>query len=121
MSTTIDPAKRIAPAPTIPYEGPVTLINCFEVPEGRDDAFLDLWSQTSSYFRAQKGYRSLRFHQALSPNAQYRFVNVANWASMEQFQAAHATEQFRNLVGQPAWSEYPSRPALYRVIVEHSA
>jgi heme-degrading monooxygenase HmoA len=120
MSTSTDPNKRAAVAPTGPYEGPVTLINCFEVPAARADAFYGLWTDTSGYFRARDGYQSLRLHQALSPDAQYRFVNVANWAALEDFQAAHATAQFRELVSQPAWSEFPSSPALYKVVTEHS-
>ncbi len=91
------------------------------MPPGRDDAFLELWTATSGYFRAQPGYRSLRLHRALSPDAPHRFVNVATWASAEEFATAHATQEFRDVVGQPAWAEFPSRPALYEVVTEHSA
>ena len=121
MTATTDPTKRAAALPTTLYDGPVTLMNCFEVPGGRDDAFTDLWTNTSGYFRVQRGFQSLRLHQALSPNAPFRFVNIANWSSIELFQAAHATEQFRTLVSRPEWSEFPSSPAIYKVITEHSA
>ena len=116
MPATTDPDKRTALAPDS-YHGPVTLMNSFQVPSGQDEAFVDLWTQTSHYFRAQPGFRSLRLHRALLDTT-YRFVNVANWDSIEQFRAAHATPEFRDVVGQPAWAQFPSSPALYEVVTE---
>jgi heme-degrading monooxygenase HmoA len=121
MTDTIDPTKREAAAPSESVVGPVTLVNSFVVPADRDAAFVDIWTQTSGYFRSQPGFLSLRLHRAVSPDAQYRFVNVANWSSLEQFRAAHQTETFRQLVGQPGWQEFPSRPALYQVEVAYDA
>src|SRR5919202_1521578 len=120
MTDTTDPAGRTARYPA-EHEGGVTLINKFVVPEGREQAFEELWTQTSMYFRAQPGFRSLRLHRALSPDAHYRYVNVARWASLADFQAAHATDAFRRVVFQPAWEEFPSSPALYEVVVEDRA
>ena len=57
----------------------------------------------------------------LSEDAQYRFVNVARWDSLEHFQAAHATEEFRRVVTADGWDEFQSRPALYEVIVADDA
>ena len=113
------PAERTARGPVDPPTGGVTLINSFEVGAGREEALQALWAETSGYFRAQPGFLSLRLHRALSPDAQYRFVNVARWASIAQFHAAHQTDEFRRLVSQRAWSEFRSSPALYEVVVEH--
>ena len=121
MSTTIDPSKREAAAPSSSHDGPVTLINSFVVPAGREDAFFSLWQETSAFFRAQPGFLSLRAHRSLSPDAQYHFVNVANWASLDHFRAAHALDRFRELVSQPAWSEFPSSPALYEVVAQYGS
>lgn len=73
------------------------------------------------YFRQRPGFLSLRLHRALSPDAQYRYVNVARWASLADFEAAHQTEEFLRVVGQPGWSEFPSNPTLYEVVVDHDA
>ena len=59
-------------------------------------------------------------HRALTPDAPFRFVNVAQWASAAHFQAAH-DEDFRALVNQPAWAAFRSQPALYEVIHERQA
>jgi heme-degrading monooxygenase HmoA len=98
--------------------GPVTLINSFRVPEGRDLEFHALWERTSRYFTRQPGFRSLRLHRAVSGDAAYRWVNVATWDSQADFRAAHATDEFREVVTAEGWSEFPSTPVLFEVVTE---
>ena len=95
----------------------VTLVNCFEVPAGREEEFFSLWRQVNAYMRNKKGYLGHKLHRSLAPDARYRFVNVAQWASPAEFQAAH-DEGFRALVQQPAWEPFTSTPALYEVVDE---
>jgi heme-degrading monooxygenase HmoA len=114
-------AKRTAAYPTRTPAGAVVLMNSFEVPAGRDEVFVELWTSTSQYFRRQHGFRSLRLHRAVSPGATYRFVNVATWDSLDAFQAAHATEEFRRVVTVPEWAEFPSSPVLFEVVTEDVA
>jgi heme oxygenase (mycobilin-producing) len=121
MPSTTDPDARTAGAPAGARTGPVTLINKFEVDPARDEAFHELWHRTSRYFREQPGFVRLRLHRAVSPDAAYRWVNVAQWESLERFQAAHDTDEFRRLVSLEAWREFPSSPALYEVVFEHAA
>jgi len=121
MPPTIDPAKRGATLPSNPPEGPVTLINSFVVDPRRDEAFEALWTQTSVYFRGRPGFVGLRLHRAVSPEATSRYVNVAVWESAAQFAAAHATEEFQQVVGQPGWREFPSSPTLYEVAIAYDA
>lgn len=121
MSITSDPARRTAAAPDRVHTGPVTLINCFVVAEGQEEAFEKLWSRTSRYFRAQPGFISLRLHRALSAGSSFRFINVAEWASAAQFAQAHAAAEFKALVSQPQWQEFPSSPALYEVTTRYRA
>jgi heme-degrading monooxygenase HmoA len=98
----------------------VTLINCFEVPEGRDDVFFNLWREVNAYMRTKPGYRRHRLHRAKTPGAHYRFVNVADWDSPEQFEAAH-DDGFKQLAAKPEWREFPSTPNLFEVIHENQA
>lgn len=95
----------------------VTLVNCFEVPAGREEEFFSLWQQVNAYMRTKKGYLGHKLHRSLAPDARYRFVNVAQWASPADFQAAH-DEGFRALVQQPAWADFTSTPSLYEVVHE---
>lgn len=121
MSVTTDPSRRTAVAPDHPHSGPVTLINSFVVQAGREEAFLKLWAGTSSFFRTQPGFISLRLHRAVSPQANFAIVNIAEWASAKHFADAHQTDTFRRLVSQPEWKEFPSSPALYEVIRQFEA
>lgn len=98
---------------------PVTLINSFEVPPGRDGAFLALWGEINTYMKTKPGCLSHRLHRALSPEAPFRFINVATWRSRADFEAAHDAG-FRGLISQPGWSEFASKPVLFSVAVEHS-
>jgi heme-degrading monooxygenase HmoA len=98
--------------------GPVTLVNSFRVTEDRDAEFHALWERTSQYFTRQPGFRSLRLHRAVSAEAAYRWVNIATWDSEADFRAAHATDEFREVVTAAGWEEFPSTPVLFEVVTE---
>src|SRR5690348_7417093 len=98
----------------------ITLVNCFEVPAGREEEFFALWQQVNTYMRDKRGYISHKLHRAINDEAPFRFVNVAQWSSMEDFQAAH-DEGFRALVSQPQWAAFRSRPGLYEVVHQGQA
>ena len=98
----------------------VTLVNCFGAPVGREQEFFGLWQQVNTYMRAKPAYLSHTLHRALAADATFRFINVARWASRDDFDAAH-DEGFRALVTKPAWRAFPSHPALYEVVHEARA
>ena len=89
----------------------VILINPFDVPEHAEAEFLQGWERAAEYMRRQPGFANTRLHRALTPDARFRFVNVAEWASPQAFQAAVTSEEFRQIAkGSP-----PGSPALYEV------
>ena len=91
----------------------VILINPFELPEGaNDEQFLVGWQRAADYLSGQPGFISTRLHRALAPDARFRFINVAEWDSPQAFQAAAATDQFREI----AKGAGPGSPALYEVV-----
>ena len=91
----------------------VVLINAFEVPVGKDEAFLEGWEKARAYLGTQEGYRSTRLHRSLSPGADFRFVNIALWESAEAFQAATSSPEFRN-----APIPFAFHASLYEVVRE---
>ncbi len=91
----------------------VILINPFDVPEGTDDEdFLSGWQRAAEYMAQQPGFVSTRLHRALAPDARFRFINIAEWASPRDFQAAVSSDEFR----QVAAGGLPGSPALYEVV-----
>jgi heme-degrading monooxygenase HmoA len=116
MTTPSDARAREAAPTTAATTGPVTLINSFVVLPERDEVFRALWNDTSRYFIERPGFVSLRLHRAVSDDAPYRWVNVATWESEADYRAAHATDEFRRVVTQAGWEEFPSTPALFEVV-----
>lgn len=91
----------------------VILINPFDVPDRSDvEEFLRGWERAAEYMRRQPGFVSTRLHRALGPEARFRFVNVAEWASPQDFHAAVTSEEFREL----AKGAGSGSPALYEVV-----
>jgi heme oxygenase (mycobilin-producing) len=95
------------------HGGPVVLINLFEVPAEADEGFIVAWERARDFLQAQDGYRSTALHRSLGGDAEFRFVNVAEWASPAAFQAATAHPDFpgREL-------SFAAHPALYQVVRE---
>jgi heme-degrading monooxygenase HmoA len=100
----------------------VTLINVFEI--GHDDVeeFLREWQQRAEFLGRQPGFRSLRLHRALSPDARFQLVNVAEWDNAEALQAATAQDSFQQSA-QRSMQQFAvaANPALYRVVIEATA
>jgi heme-degrading monooxygenase HmoA len=63
--------------------------------------------------RTQPGYVSTALHQSITPQADFRFINVAQWASAAEFRAA--TSQ---LGAQGVQIPYRPHPSLYEVVQE---
>ena len=93
----------------------VILINPFEVEEEKEEDALSYWDSCAEYLRTQPGYIYTRLHRAISPNARFKFINVAEWESPEHFQAAVNSEGFQSVAAKGV-DEYPHFPALYEVI-----
>ena len=91
----------------------VVLINAFEVPLGADRAFLEYWDRARRFLGAQDGYLWTRLHRSLSPEADFRFVNVALWQSAQAFQAAISHPEFGG-----ASAPFSFHASLYEVVRE---
>jgi heme oxygenase (mycobilin-producing) len=92
----------------------VVFINCFQVPVGREDEFMALWTEIDSYMLDKPGFKWRRLHRALDAGTHLRYVNVAGWTSAAEFEAAH-DENFVRMQRQAGWLEFPAEPALYMV------
>ena len=94
---------------------PVTLINPFEVPADRVEDCIAYWERARDFMQEQPGYLATRLHRALRPDARFALINVAEWASADDFQAAITDPRFAALT-KPERGTFPHHPALYRVI-----
>jgi heme oxygenase (mycobilin-producing) len=93
---------------------PLILINAFEVPEGSEDEFIRGWEAARDYLQTQPGYVDTALHQAVSPDPDFRFVNVGRWRTPQNFRAAISSEGFR--AAAQGLARFASHPALYQVV-----
>lgn len=75
----------------------VTLINIFEVPEGDEDEFIVAWEKSRNYLMTLPAHIETALHKSLR-DARFRFVNIAQWTSEDEFNAAIRSEGFRESV-----------------------
>jgi len=92
----------------------VTLINAFEVPPAEADRFIAAWEQARDYLATQPGYIDTALHQAVGPDAEFQFVNIAHWRSAADFAAAIGSPGFRESAA--GLAGYRPHPGLYRTV-----
>jgi heme-degrading monooxygenase HmoA len=92
----------------------LVLINAFEVPPEADDDFIRGWEAARDYLQTQPGYVDTALHRAVSPEADFRFVNIARWQSPQEFQAAVQSPGFRE--ASQGLAAYRPHPGLYEVV-----
>ena len=93
---------------------PLVLINAFEVPGDEADQFIAAWEKTRDFLASRPGYVDTALHQAVSPGADFYFVNIGRWQSAEDFQAATQSPGFRESAA--GLAGYRPHPGLYRVV-----
>jgi heme oxygenase (mycobilin-producing) len=92
----------------------VVLINSFEVPAADAEKFIAAWEKTRDYLETQTGYIDTALHQAVASDAEFQFVNVAHWATAEDFTAAIRSPGMREATD--GLAGYRPHPALYRMV-----
>ena len=88
-------ARSSAGIPGLMTNEPVTFVNVFEVDPSEVDDFIEGWKQRGEIMRKQPGFRSFHLHRALTPDASYQLVNVAEWDSADALRAATQNEEFQ--------------------------
>jgi heme oxygenase (mycobilin-producing) len=102
--------------------GPVTLINVFEIDSDKLDLFFAEWRKRAEFMAKQPGFRSLKLHRALTPDARFQLVNVAEWDSADALRAATAQRYFQQSTHRSMQEvEVTGHPAIYRVVLEVTA
>lgn len=93
---------------------PVVLINSFEVLDSEAETFIAAWRRARDYLESQPGYVDTALHQAVTPGADFQFVNIARWATAEDFMRAIQSPGFREAAADLAG--YQAHPSLYTIV-----
>jgi heme oxygenase (mycobilin-producing) len=101
---------------------PITLINVFEVDPEKLETFMAGWRERAELMSKRPGFRSLRLHRAVQPDARFQVINVAQWDSADALNAAMAQQDWRGKVVQ-AVDElgFTANPGIYRLAFEITA
>ncbi|NNH73087.1 antibiotic biosynthesis monooxygenase [Nocardia uniformis] len=97
----------------------VTFINVLDIPADRIDGFIEQWRERAKLMRDAPGFRDVRLHRALLPDARFQLVNVAHWDSAEACAAAGANPAVVASVD-TARQVASANPALYHVVAEYT-
>ena len=68
---------------------PVTLINVFSVPNGKEDEFVKGWEDVRHNITKQQGFLSGKFHKSIKPVSTFNFINIAIWENEELYWKAY--------------------------------
>ena len=82
-------------------EGPVVLINKFDILPEEIDRFLEAWTADATVMKRQPGFISTQLHRGIGGSSV--FINYAVWESTEQFKRAFMNPEF-----QAKLKDYPS-------------
>ncbi len=97
---------------------PVTLINVFTVPRGKEEEFVKWWQDVKANITKQPGFIRGQFHRSIKPESRYNFINVAIWENEDLYwkayekSAAPAKAKLQELGAEMV-------PALYQVAFEY--
>ena len=91
----------------------VTLINAFEVPPEADEPFIAGWKRARDFLATKDGFTATALHRALRPDADFRFVNVAQ---------VDSPQAWKDAISDPAFPggkmPFKAHPSLYEVVRE---
>jgi len=82
-------------------QGPVVLINKFDVPQEDVDRFLETWAADAAVMKRQPGFISTQLHRGISGSTV--FINYAVWESTSAFKSAFMNPEFQSRL-----KEYPA-------------
>ena len=77
-------------------EGPVVLINQFNIAAGDVARFPELWAQDAAFMKQQPGFISTQLHRGTAGST--TFVNVAVWESARALGRAFGSPEFQALI-----------------------
>ncbi|MEU5955034.1 antibiotic biosynthesis monooxygenase family protein [Streptomyces sp. NPDC047525] len=96
----------------------VTFINVIEISAERADEFVEQWRERAALMRTAPGFRDVRLHRSLLPDARFQLINIAHWDSVEACEAAGANPTVVASVSEAATFASAS-PGFYEVVAEY--
>ena len=84
---------------SVPEDEPITFINVFDIPEDEIDTFIAKWEERSQFTTTADGFISAELYRAVTPDTEFKLINVAKWQSMAHFKVATTAPAFTAELG----------------------
>ncbi|PWH82875.1 antibiotic biosynthesis monooxygenase [Algibacter marinivivus] len=94
----------------------ITLINPFEVPEGKIEESIVYWEACRDFLKKEPGYISTKLHKSIKEGSKFELINVAVWESPKAF--TEASQKMAKELGVLPPEGLKANPSLYSVISE---
>lgn len=94
----------------------ITLINPFEVPEGKLEESIIYWEACRDFLKKEPGYISTKLHKSIKEGSKFELINVAVWESPKAF--TEASQKMSKELGIPPTEGLKANPSLYTAISE---
>lgn len=92
----------------------ITLINPFEVPQGKLDESVIYWEACRDFLKKEPGYISTKLHQSIKDGSKFMLINVAVWESPKAF--TEASRKMAKELGVAPPEGLKANPSLYTEI-----
>ncbi len=96
-------------------DGPIVLINKFNVAPDEVDALLAAWSDDAAWMKQQPGYISTQLHRGTGEST--TFVNVAIWESARALGRAFGSPEFQERIAHYPESAFTAPLVFMKVAV----
>lgn len=96
-------------------DGPVILVNKFDVATDDVDQFLKVWAEDAASMKRQPGFISTQLHRGIAGSCV--FLNYAVWESVEAFRAAFSQPEFQAVLAKYPESAVASAHLFRKVAV----
>lgn len=92
----------------------ITLINPFEVPQGKLEESIVYWEACRDFLKKEPGYISTKLHQSIKDGSKFMLINVAVWESPKAF--TEASQKMAKELGVAPPEGLKATPSLYNEI-----
>ncbi len=96
---------------------PVVAINMYSVPKDKEEEFLMWWHEMKRTIIEVPGFISGRLHRSLEPDAEFNFVNVAEWQN--SLYSQRYEDSIRAMKTKLAELGIKARPAMFGIYMDY--
>jgi heme oxygenase (mycobilin-producing) len=96
---------------------PVVAVNVYSVPKDKEEEFLTWWHEMKRTIIEVPGFIKGRLHRSLETDAEFNFINVAEWQN--SLYSQRYEESVRPMKAKLAELGIQARPAMFGIYMDY--